>query len=49
MTDMKKLLELVTEKTTLNEGVNVSINVSGDSPNDVGDVLARVKIGRAHV
>lgn len=42
MTDMKKLLELVTEKTTLTEGVNVSINVSGDSAVDVGDVLQRV-------
>lgn len=42
MSDMKKLLKIVEEKTTLNEGVNVSINVSGDCANDVGDVLARV-------
>jgi hypothetical protein len=42
MSNMKKLLEIVTEKATLNEGVNVSINVSGDSAVDVGDVLQRV-------
>ncbi len=42
---MKKLLTIVTEsgeKTRIDEGVNVSINVSGDSPCDVGEVLAKV-------
>jgi len=45
MTDMKKLLTIVTEsgeKARIDEGVNVSINVSGDSPCDVGEVLAKV-------
>lgn len=45
MTDMKKLLQIVTEsgeKTRIDESVNVSINVSGDSPCDVGEVLAKV-------
>lgn len=42
---MKKLLTIVTEsgeKARIDEGVNVSINVSGDSPCDVGEVLAKV-------
>ena len=42
---MKKLLQIVTEsgeKARIDEGVNVSINVSGDSPCDVGEVLAKV-------
>ena len=45
MTDMKKLLTIVSEsgeKARIDEGVNVSINVSGDSPCDVGEVLAKV-------
>ena len=45
MSDMKKLLTIVTEsgeKARIDEGVNVSINVSGDSPCDVGEVLAKV-------
>ena len=45
MSDMKKLLQIVTEsgeKARIDEGVNVSINVSGDSPCDVGEVLAKV-------
>lgn len=42
---MKKLLKIVSEsgeKARIDEGVNVSINVSGDSPCDVGEVLAKV-------
>ena len=42
---MKKLLTIVSEsgeKARIDEGVNVSINVSGDSPCDVGEVLAKV-------
>ena len=45
MSNMKKLLQIVTEsgeKARIDEGVNVSINVSGDSPCDVGEVLAKV-------
>lgn len=45
MSDMKKLLTIVSdsgEKARIDEGVNVSINVSGDSPCDVGEVLAKV-------
>jgi len=41
---MKKLLQIFEsdKKSNINEGVNVSINVSGDSPCDVGEVLAKV-------
>ena len=42
---MKKLLKIVDEsgdKARIDESVNVSINVSGDSPCDVGEVLAKV-------